>query len=179
MLAGGVTMLGESRLDHVQRLRAGGIQTEVMLLRMPALSEADAVIALTHVSLNSEIATVRALSQAAVARGARHRVVLMIETGDRREGVMPEDAVGTARAMRDLPGIELLGVGTNVACIGGVHGLYYIDNLPQNWNGVIAKSDGVGGIEVYAYAGVLDGVGDGEKYFGRIAEIDVLPRPWF
>lgn len=120
MLAGGVRTLGESRVEHVRRLREGGINADVMLLRMPALGEVDEVVALTQVSLNSEVETVRALSRAAEAQGVTHRVILMIETGDRREGVMPEEAVEAARQMKGLPCIELVGAGTNVACIGGV-----------------------------------------------------------
>lgn len=120
MLAGGVRTLGESRIEHVRRLREDGIDAEVMLLRMPALSEVDEVVALTQVSLNSEIETVQALSRAAQAQGVVHRVILMVETGDRREGVMPEDAVGAAHRMTELPYIQLAGAGTNVACIGGV-----------------------------------------------------------
>jgi predicted amino acid racemase len=120
MLAGGVRLLGESRLKHVKRLRRAGIDAEVMLLRLPALSQADEVVRLTQVSLNSQPETVRALSRAAQAQGSTHRVVLMIETGDRREGVMPQEAVPAARAMLGLGGIELAGIGTNVSCIGGV-----------------------------------------------------------
>ena len=47
-------------------------------------------------------------------------MILMVETGDRREGVMPERAVSVARAMAALPHIELVGVGANVICIAGV-----------------------------------------------------------
>ncbi|MGD8967520.1 MAG: alanine/ornithine racemase family PLP-dependent enzyme [Anaerolineae bacterium] len=120
MLAGGVRTLAESRLSNVRRLRDAGIQADVMLLRLPALSEADEVVRLTHVSLNSEIETVRALSRAAQRRGVTHQVILMVETGDRREGVMPQDALEAARTMRALPGIDLVGIGTNLVCIGGV-----------------------------------------------------------
>jgi len=120
MLAGGVRTLGESRVEHARRLREGGIDADLLLLRMPALSEVDEVVALTQASLNSEVETVRALSRAAQVRGVRHRVILMIETGDRREGVMAEDAVDAAKQMAGLPGIDLVGAGTNVACIGGV-----------------------------------------------------------
>jgi len=120
MLAGGVRLLGESRLKNVRRLRAAGIEAEVMLLRLPALSEVDEVVRLAQVSLNSQVATVRALSCAAQAQGVTHQVVLMIETGDRREGVMPQEAVPAAGGMLGLPGIELIGIGTNVSCIGGV-----------------------------------------------------------
>jgi predicted amino acid racemase len=120
MLAGGVTTLADSRLSNVRRLHGAGVLADVMLLRLPALSEADEVVRLTQISLNSEVETVRALSRAAQARGLTHRVVLMVEMGDRREGVMPEDALEVARALQSLPGIDLEGLGTNLVCIGGV-----------------------------------------------------------
>jgi len=120
MLAGGVRMLADSRLTNVRRMREGGIDSDVMLLRLPRLSEADEVVTLTQISLNSEVETVRALSRAAQGNGITHRIILMVETGDRREGVMPEQAVDVAREMLRLPGIELAGMGANVGCIGGV-----------------------------------------------------------
>ena len=120
MLAGGVRMLADSRLTNVRRMREGGIDADVMLLRLPRLSEADEVVRLAQISLNSEVETVRALSRAAQGYGITHRIILMVETGDRREGVMPEQAVDVAREMLRLPGIELAGIGANVGCIGGV-----------------------------------------------------------
>ncbi len=120
MLDGGVVMLGDSRLDHVRRMRAAGIAAEMMLLRLPCPSRAEEVVALTEASLNTEPLTVRALSDQAVCRGLTHRVVLMVDVGDRREGVMPDRAVPTAKAFAACPGIELWGVGTNVACLSGV-----------------------------------------------------------
>jgi predicted amino acid racemase len=47
-------------------------------------------------------------------------VVLMVELGDLREGVLPDDLVGLARHARDLPGLVLRGIGTNLACRSGV-----------------------------------------------------------
>lgn len=120
MLAGGVSMLAESRLKNVKRLRDAGIDVDIMLLRLPRLSEVDEVVRLTQVSLNSQVETVRALSRAAQAHGVTHQVMLMVETGDRREGVMPEEAVDATQGMWGLPGIELVGIGANVSCIGGV-----------------------------------------------------------
>jgi predicted amino acid racemase len=120
ILAGGASKLAESRLDNVRRLREAGIDAEIMLLRLPALSEAREVVRLTQVSLNSQAETVRALSQAAASEGVKHQVILMLETGDRREGVMPERALDTAREMAGLPNIELIGMGANTTCIAGV-----------------------------------------------------------
>jgi len=120
MLAGGASKLAESRLSNVQRLRQAGIAAEIILLRLPALSEADQVVRLTQVSLNSQVETVRALSRAASLHGVTHGVILMIETGDRREGILPKQALEVATAMSALPNIELIGMGANTTCIGGV-----------------------------------------------------------
>lgn len=120
MLAGGVTTLADSRLSNVRRMREAGIQADVMLLRLPSLSAVDDVVELTQISLNSETGTVRALSRAAQERGLTHQVILMVEMGDRREGVMAGNLVDTARTMSALPGIDLIGIGTNLVCIGGV-----------------------------------------------------------
>lgn len=126
MLAGGASLLADSRLPNIRRLRQAGIDGEIMLLRLPALSQAAEVVELTQISLNSQLETMQTLSRAAARRGLIHRVILMIETGDRREGVMSEQALDIARAIVKLPHIELAGVGANVTCIAGV--LPTVDN---------------------------------------------------
>jgi ornithine racemase len=120
MLAGGCAMIAESRLDNVRRIRDAGIDADILMLRLPALSEIDDVVALTQVSLNSEEATVCALSTAAVRQGRTHRVLVIIESGDRREGVMPEDAAAFCRLVLELPGLELEGVASSLNCLCGV-----------------------------------------------------------
>jgi predicted amino acid racemase len=120
MLAGGASLLAESRLANVRRLRAAGIDAGIMMLRLPALSQVDEVVRLTQISLNSEVETVRALSRAAQAQGVLHRVILMVETGDRREGLMPDRVLDAARETARLPNIELSGLGANTTCIAGV-----------------------------------------------------------
>jgi predicted amino acid racemase len=120
MLAGGVSMLGESRLPVIRRLQAGGVHADFMLLRIPRPSEAADIVQLTKVSLNSEVKTVRALSSAAQRLGIRHQVLLMLELGDRREGMLPEHALDAAGEILDLPNIDLVGTAVNWACVSGV-----------------------------------------------------------
>jgi predicted amino acid racemase len=120
ILAGGASMLAESRLRNVLRLRRAGIEADVMMLRLPSLSQVDDVVSLTEVSLNTQLDTVRALSQAAQRQATRHQVILMVETGDRREGLMPDDVLPVARAVAGLPNIDLIGLGGNTTCIAGV-----------------------------------------------------------
>jgi len=120
ILAGGVEMIAESRVDNVRRIREAGIECPILMLRLPALSEVDDVIALSQYSLNSEPLVLRALSEAAVRQDRTHGVVVIIESGDRREGVMPEDAADVCRLVLDLPGLELAGVAASLNCLCGV-----------------------------------------------------------
>lgn len=120
VVAGGIRVLGESRLQNIVRLRNAGIAADFMLLRSPRISEAMDTVRHAQISLNSEPAVLRALSQAASAAGVRHQVILMVELGDRREGIMPEDVAAASKEITALPALELAGIGVNWACVGGV-----------------------------------------------------------
>jgi len=120
MIRGGVTQIGESRLENIHRLRAGGVNRPVMLLRIPPLSAAEEIVRSVDVSLNSEISVIRRLGQIAESLGTIHRVILMVDLGDLREGIWPEDLLPMVREVLDLPGIKIQGLGTNLTCYGGV-----------------------------------------------------------
>lgn len=120
MLRGGVTMIGESHIENVQRLKDAGITSPFMLLTVPPLSEVDAVVETVDVSLNSEIVVLEALSQAALDQGRVHEVVVMVDLGDLREGVLPKHIDGFMCQACKLPGIRIKGLGANLTCFGGV-----------------------------------------------------------
>ncbi|OOG26437.1 hypothetical protein B1C78_05070 [Thioalkalivibrio denitrificans] len=120
MLRGGVAGIADSRLESIHRLAAAGVPGHRLLLRLPALSAVDEVVGSVDASLNSELSVLTALSDAARGRGRVHEVILMVDLGDLREGVWPDELVALARAVRDLPGIAIRGVGANLACLGGV-----------------------------------------------------------
>ncbi len=120
MLRGGVSSLGESRLENVRRLRNAGIDAPIMLLRLPPLSAAEEVVRAVELSLDSELAVVAALSAAALRAGRRHPVIVMVDLGDLREGVWPDDVVPFVREVLALEGVELVGLGANLTCFGGV-----------------------------------------------------------
>ncbi|MDH3659592.1 MAG: alanine/ornithine racemase family PLP-dependent enzyme [Alphaproteobacteria bacterium] len=120
MLRGGIETLADSRLENIAQLRDGGIDVPLTLLRLPALSNIAEVVARTNASLNSEIDVVAALSDEAERCGVVHDVVLMVELGDLREGICPNDLMPFVDRMLDLPGVRLAGLGTNLACLAGV-----------------------------------------------------------
>ena len=120
MLRGGVRSIGDSRLPNLRRLREGGVREPVMLLRVPPLSGVDEVVGAVDVSLNSELTVLAGLSEAALRRGVRHDVIVMVDLGDLREGVWPDDLVPFVERVLALPGVRLLGLGANLTCYGGV-----------------------------------------------------------
>ena len=91
-----------------------------MLLRLPSPRRAEAVVNLADISLNSELTTLRALSAAALQAGREHAVLLMVDLGDLREGIWPDDLLEVAREAALLPGLQLIGLGSNLTCYGGV-----------------------------------------------------------
>jgi predicted amino acid racemase len=119
-LAAGVPSLGESRIENIENLRQAGITAPITLVRSPMISQADRVVASAEVSLNSEIDVIERLSTSARRQRRRHGIVLMVELGDLREGIMPGELVDTIRTVLDFPGIEVRGIGTNLACQNGV-----------------------------------------------------------
>ena len=120
MLRGGVTGIGDSRIENLARLRAAGVATPLTLIRSPMLSQVDRVVREADRSLNTETIVLDALSAAALRRGVLHAVVLMVELGDLREGVAIDDVVDLARTVGRRPGLRLAGLGTNLACQSGV-----------------------------------------------------------
>lgn len=120
MLQGGVAGLADSRLANLDRLRRAVGEVPRMLLRLPYPAEAPRVVELAGISLNSERVTLDALARAAGERGREHGVILMVDMGDRREGVLPEDLMELARVAASAAPLRLAGIGANFACYGGV-----------------------------------------------------------
>ncbi|MQY76145.1 MAG: alanine racemase, partial [Spirochaeta sp.] len=120
MFRGGIQEIGESRLENIHRFRASGINCPLILLRIPPLSEVDEIVASVDISLNSELSVIKGLSVAAERRGIVHEIILMLDLGDLREGIWPDDLMPMAREIVELSGVRIVGIGTNLTCFGGV-----------------------------------------------------------
>jgi len=120
LLEAGPEMIADSRISNLRSLGEMGIRLPRLLLRLPTLSEAADVVRDSEISLNSSLSTLKMLSEAAVALGARHSVILMVDVGDLREGVWPDNAPELVRSASRLPSLDILGLGCNLACYGGV-----------------------------------------------------------
>ncbi|AJR05121.1 alanine/ornithine racemase family PLP-dependent enzyme [Photobacterium gaetbulicola] len=119
IINGGIHLLADSRIANLKKIQR--LDAEKMLLRIPAISEADDVVHYADISLNSELTTLEALSDAAVRQHKTHQIILMHDLGDLREGAFyEEETIALSHKAMAMPGIEVVGLGTNLACYGGV-----------------------------------------------------------
>ena len=116
----GAEELGTSRLEQVERCRAAGVGGPWLLIRIPGLSELPDVVRLCETSLQSERVTLDALEEECVLQGKTHRVIVMADLGDLREGFWDKDEMVDVcvHVERELPHVELAGVGGNLTCYG-------------------------------------------------------------
>ena len=119
-VAAGIASIGESRIETIEALVGAGITTPMLLIRSPMLSQVERVVAHATSSCNSEPVVLRALAAAAQSQGRRHGVLLMVELGDLREGILPIDLEAVAQLTLEQPALRLLGIGTNLGCQHGI-----------------------------------------------------------
>ena len=118
--AAGAAELGTSRLEQVAKCRAAGVPGPWLLIRIPGLTELPDVVALCETSLQSEWPTLLALEEECLRQNKTHRVIVMTDLGDLREGFWDKKELVDVceRVERELPHVQLAGIGVNLTCYG-------------------------------------------------------------
>lgn len=117
----GCRYLADSRTQNLATYADAG--KERILLRVAMPSEAAAVAEHAEISFQSEEKTLRAINEAAGKAGKRHKVVLMIDLGDLREGIFFRDRekiMETVALVEKSRNLILYGAAFNVTCYGSV-----------------------------------------------------------
>ncbi len=116
----GIDYLADSRLENLQAIHSLGTEVPLMLLRSPAIDQVQHVVDIADISLNSSVETIKLLSVVAAANHRQHKVILMVDLGDLREGVWPDHVVDVLKEVGNLTAIEVIGLGCNLMCYGGI-----------------------------------------------------------
>ncbi|MDR0649248.1 MAG: alanine racemase [Synergistaceae bacterium] len=118
----GYRSFASSRVTHLKKVKARYGHAETMALRVPMPSEVESIIEAADISLNSELEVIGLLDRAAREAGKVHKVILMRDLGDLREGIFDRDRfVETARIVETgYSNIRLHGIGANLSCYGTV-----------------------------------------------------------
>lgn len=123
----GVDTFLSSRLRHLIPIKKLWSRVDTMLIRTPMLSEVDRVVEFCNISFNTNLDVLKALNISANRQGVIHKVILMADLGDLREGFWDErELVEVAGYIEEnLKSLSLVGIGTNLGCYGS------IKNTPQ------------------------------------------------
>lgn len=120
MIRGGCSCLMDSRIQNLYNLRAAGVNVPLFLLRIPMQSELDALLDVADGTVISDRVSIDQLESVCKMKQKTVNVILMIDVGDLREGINPEDIGSIGKSLASCKYVHCIGIGTNIGCFGGV-----------------------------------------------------------
>lgn len=112
--------VADSRLSGLKTVKQINPEITTMLIKPPSKYQIANVIKYADISLNTSLKMIKALNEEAYKAQKIHRIIIMIELGELREGILKENTVKFYSQVTQLPNIEVLGIGTNLGCMYGV-----------------------------------------------------------
>lgn len=116
----GADQLFDSRISNLKTIKSISKEVETVYIKPPAKRSIKSIVKYADMSFNTDLETIMLLSEEAGKQKKVHKVLIMIELGDLREGVMGEDLINFYSEIFRLPNIEVVGLGANLNCLNGV-----------------------------------------------------------
>lgn len=116
----GFREIHDSRISNLQKVKAIDPTVKTCYIKPPAKRSIKDVVSYADMSMNTEYYTLKLLSEEAGRQNKVHKAIIMVETGDLREGVMGDHLIDFYAKVFELPNIEIVGIGTNLNCLHGV-----------------------------------------------------------
>ena len=120
VLSLGEEQVCDARLSNLKKIKAINPNKETVYIKPPAKRSIKNVVKYADVSFNTEFTTIKWLSEEAVKQEKIHRIIIMIELGDLREGILGEHLMAFYKKIFELPNIKISGIGANLNCLSGV-----------------------------------------------------------
>ncbi len=116
----GVREMHDSRIGNLKVVKSINPDVQTVYIKPPAKKNILKIVKYADVSFNTEYSTMQLLSKEAARQGKVHKVIIMIEMGDLREGVVGDHLLEFYEQVFELPNLEIVGLGTNLNCLNGV-----------------------------------------------------------
>ncbi|MFQ3214890.1 MAG: putative amino acid racemase [Marivirga sp.] len=110
----------DSRISNLKKIKEIDPTVKTCYIKPPAKRSIADIVSYADISMNTEYYTLKLLSEEAGRQKKIHKVIIMVETGDLREGVMGTHLIDFYAKVFELPNIEIVGIGTNLNCLHGV-----------------------------------------------------------
>lgn len=115
-----IEQICDSRLTNLKSIKLINEKIETIYIKPPSKREITSIIKFADISVNTEISTIKSLSKAAKKMNKVHKIFIMIEMGELREGVLRDEFIKFYEKVFKLENIEVVGIGTNFSCLYGV-----------------------------------------------------------
>lgn len=116
----GIKEVCDARISNLKVIKQMNPEVQTVYIKPPAKRSISDVVAYADASFNTEFDTIKLLSEEAVKQNKTHKVIIMIELGDLREGVMGAELIDFYGSIFKLPNIKVTGIGSNLNCLHGV-----------------------------------------------------------
>lgn len=116
----GVREIHDSRISNLKAIKSIDEDVQTVYIKPPPKKSIKSLVSYADVSLNTEYETIKLISEEAYRQKKTHKIIIMIEMGDLREGVMGEDLIDFYSSVFKLPNINVIGIGTNLNCLNGI-----------------------------------------------------------
>ncbi len=116
----GIKEVCDSRISNLKTIKTLAPEVQTVYIKPPAKENVREILECADVTFNTEYETIKLLSDTAVEMGTTHKILIMIELGELREGVMREEFVNFYQKVFNLPNIKVTGIGSNLTCMYGV-----------------------------------------------------------
>jgi len=116
----GIKQVCDSRVSNLKVIKSINPNIETVYIKPPAKRSLKSIIKYADISINTEFETIKLLNEEAKKMKKVHKIMIMIEMGELREGVLGDDFIAFYESVFNLSNIEVVGIGTNLTCLYGV-----------------------------------------------------------
>lgn len=110
----------DSRVSNLKMIKEIKPEVETIYIKPPAKRSIKGIVKYADISMNTELETIKLLSVEAERQKKVHKIIIMIELGELREGIMRDDLIDFYSHIFKMSHIEVVGIGANLSCLYGV-----------------------------------------------------------
>lgn len=121
VVALGIKEICDARISNLKKIKEIDDSIDTVYIKPPAKDQIEDLVKYADASFNTEFKTIQWISEEAKKQNKMHKVIIMIELGDLREGIMGDSLMDFYESVFRLPNIKVTGIGTNLNCVSGVY----------------------------------------------------------
>lgn len=120
LLSFDIKQICDSRVTNLKRIKEINPNIETIFIKPPSKRSIKSIVEYADISVNSDAETIQLLSKEAQRQKKTHKIIIMVELGELREGIMREDLIAFYSEVFNYTNIEVIGIGANLSCLYGI-----------------------------------------------------------